>query len=67
MAPVTGASYIWIMEAIGLIAVAVGIVCFVLIAAISLRGPRNRNAWRRGDRFIPGNWHPDDGAGDVFD
>jgi len=27
------------MEAIGVLAVAVGVVCFVLIAAISLRGP----------------------------
>jgi hypothetical protein len=29
----------WVMEAIGVLAVAVGVVCFVLIAVISLRGP----------------------------
>jgi hypothetical protein len=34
-----GAPHIQGMEAIGVLAVAVGVVSFVLIAAISLRGP----------------------------
>jgi hypothetical protein len=51
------------MQAIGYFAVAVGLVCLVLIAAISLRGPRDR-----GGR-LPGNGGPivpwsDDGGGD---
>ncbi|HYD73311.1 MAG TPA: hypothetical protein VEF55_09240 [Candidatus Binatia bacterium] len=34
-----GASHIWLMEAIGVLAVVVGIVCLILITAVSLRGP----------------------------
>lgn len=56
------------MQAIGVFAVAVGILCFVAIAAISLRSPRVRGGWRGTDRFIPGNWRPDDDGGDdAFD
>jgi hypothetical protein len=47
------------MEAIGVLAVAVGVVGFIAIAAISLRSRPVRSASRR-ERFIPGNWHPDD-------
>jgi hypothetical protein len=52
------------MYAIGIFAVAVGIVCFILIAAISLRGPRG------GGRRLSGNHgamvpYDSDGDGDA--
>jgi len=55
------------MEAIGVFAVAVGVVCIVAIAAISLRGPRRRRrgfGW--GGPMIPMPRGSDDG-GDDFD
>ena len=50
------------MQPIGVLAVAVGVLSFVLIAAVSLRSarPRKRGYWRNG-AFVPYPHSPHDG------
>lgn len=50
------------MQPIGVFAVAVGVVCLVLIAVFSLRGPRVRRRGGRGG-FIPIHSSHDDADG----
>jgi hypothetical protein len=55
------------MQPIGLFAVAVGILCLVLIVVVSLRGPRERRRRLREGAFIP-LYHPhSDNGGDDGD
>lgn len=54
------------MQPIGLFAVAVGIVCLVLITVISLRGPRSRKPRLSEGAFIPLH-HPHSHNGDGGD
>jgi hypothetical protein len=53
------------MVAIELLAVAVGVVSFVLLAAISMRGPRDRGARLRGNggAIVPLDRGEDSGDG----